>query len=141
MFQHSYVWGAIGIILLIIEPFIPGVYALWIGIAALATAAVALAFPALGVWLLLVFAILTIASAIVGNRIYARVNKNQNQLNDLQTMLIGQHGTCIAVGENNTVRVRVNGVEWGATATDVVTVHDSVEVVAFHDARPVVRRI
>jgi len=141
MWQQSYLWGAIGIILLITELFIPGVYALWIGIAALATAAMALVFPALDVWLLLVFAVLTIASALVGNRLYARFNSDQNQLNNMQTMLIGQHGKCIAVGENNTVRIRVNGVEWAATAADVVSVADSVEIVDFQDARPVVRRI
>lgn len=141
MLQNSIFWGALGIILLIIEPFVPGVYALWIGIAALATAVVALAFPSLGVWLLLVFALCTIASAIAGNRIYARFNTSQNQLNNMQTQLIGKHGTCIAVGENNLVRIRVNGVEWAATANDVIAIHDIVEVIAFDDARPVVRRI
>ncbi len=141
MLQNSVFWGAIGIILLIAEPFIPGVYALWIGIAALTTGVVALLFPALGVWLLLVFAICTIASALIGHRIYARLSTAPNQLNDMQHALIGQHGTCIAVSENNLIRIRVNGVEWAATASDVISTHDIVEIIAFHDARPVVRRI
>lgn len=141
MLQNSVFWGAIGIILLIAEPFIPGVYALWIGIAALTTGVVALLFPALGVWLLLVFAVCTVASALIGNRIYARLNTTPNQLNDMQQTLIGQHGTCIAVADNNVVRIRVNGIEWAATANDVIGIHDIVEIVAFQDARPVVRRI
>ena len=116
-------------------------YALWIGIAALITGVVAFLVPALGVWLLLVFAICTIASALIGNRIYARLSSTPNQLNDMQQTLIGQHGTCIAVADNNFVRIRVNGVEWAATANDVITVHDIVEIIAFQDARPVVRRI
>ena len=141
MYQNSYFWGALGIILLIVEPFVPGVYALWVGIAALATALIALAIPGLGVWVLLVFAVCTVASALIGNRIYARMSASPNQLNDMRTHLIGKHGTCIAVGENNLVRVRINGVEWAATASEVITVHHAVAVVAFDEATPVVRRI
>lgn len=141
MVQNSAFWGALGVILLIIEPFVPGVYALWVGIAALATALVALAVPSLGVWLLLVFAIFTVTSALVGNRIYMRLSAPATQLNDMRTHLIGKHGTCIAIGVNNMVRIRVNGVEWSATASDVIAVHDAVEVIAFDDAMPVVRRI
>ena len=134
-------WAIIGMVLLLIEPFVPGVYALWIGIAALFTAVIAFIAPGLDVWLLLVFAVATVLSAVGGSRIYARMSMPTNAINDMQNQLIGKHGVCIAVGENNQIRIRVNGIEWAAIADDVISVHDAVVVTDFRKAMPVVRRI
>jgi inner membrane protein len=141
MLHNGYMWAILGMALLLIELFLPGVYALWIGIAALFTAVIAFALPSLDVWLLLVFAVATVLSAVGGSRIYARMSMPTNAINDMQNQLIGKHGVCIAVGENNQIRIRVNGIEWAAIADDVISVHDAVVVTDFRKAMPVVRRI
>jgi membrane protein implicated in regulation of membrane protease activity len=141
MTNNGFMWAIIGMVLLLIEPFVPGVYALWIGIAALFTAVIAFIAPGLDVWLLLVFAVATVLSAVGGSRIYARLSMPTNAINDMQNQLIGKHGVCIAVGENNQIRIRVNGIEWAAIADDVITIHDAVVVTDFRKAMPVVRRI
>ena len=138
--NNGFVWGTIGLILLTVEPFVPGVYALWIGIAALITAGFAFVFPSLGVWLFLIFAIATVASAIGGSRLYARMRHQQHPINEMQLQLVGKSGVCIAQGEGAHIRIRIDGVEWAALADGDISVDDAVVVLRFHDARPVVRR-
>jgi len=141
MLHNGYMWAILGMALLLIELFLPGVYALWIGIAALFTAVIAFAVPSLDVWLLLVFAVATVLSAIGGGRIYARLSTSPPAINDMQNQLIGKHGVCSAVGENNQIRIRVNGIEWAAIADDIITVHDAVVVTDFRKAMPIARRV
>ncbi len=141
MLHNGYMWAILGIALLLIELFLPGVYALWIGIAALFTAVIAFAVPSLDVWLLLVFAVATVLSAVGGSRIYARLSTSTPAINDMQNQLIGKHGVCIAVGENNQIRIRVNGIEWAAIADDIITIHDAVVVTDFRKAMPIARRV
>jgi membrane protein implicated in regulation of membrane protease activity len=141
MLHNGYMWAILGIALLLIELFLPGVYALWIGIAALFTAVIAFAVPSLDVWLLLVFAVATVLSAVGGSRIYARLSTSTPTINDMQNQLIGKHGVCIAVGENNQIRIRVNGIEWAAIADDIITIHDAVVVTDFRKAMPIARRV
>ena len=59
MLNNGFMWAILGMVLLLIELFLPGVYALWIGIAAIFTALIAFVAPGLDVWLLLVFAVLS----------------------------------------------------------------------------------
>jgi membrane protein implicated in regulation of membrane protease activity len=141
MLHNGFMWAILGMVLLLIEPFSPGVYALWIGIAAIFTAVIAFIAPGLDVWLLLVFAVATVLSAVGGSRIYARMSMPAIAINDMQNQLIGKHGVCIAVGENNQIRIRVNGIEWAAIADDIITIHDAVVVTDFRKAMPVVRRV
>jgi membrane protein implicated in regulation of membrane protease activity len=141
MLHNGFMWAILGMVLLLIEPFSPGVYALWIGIAAIFTAVIAFIAPGLDVWLLLVFAVATVLSAVGGSRIYARMSMPAIAINDMQNQLIGKHGVCIAVGENNQIRIRVNGIEWAAIADDIITIHDAVVVTDFRKAMPVARRV
>jgi inner membrane protein len=139
--NNGFVWATIGLILLTVEPFVPGVYALWIGVAALVTAGFAFAFPSMGVWLFFIFAIATVVAAIGGSRLYARMNRDTiSELNQMQQQLIGKSGICIAQGEGAHIRIRVDGVEWAALADGDIAIDDPVVILRFHDARPVVRR-
>lgn len=141
MLHNGFMWAILGMVLLLIEPFSPGVYALWIGIAAIFTAVIAFIAPSLDVWLLLVFAVATVLSAVGGSRIYARMSMPAITINDMQNQLIGKHGVCIAVGENNQIRIRVNGIEWAAIADDIITLHDAIVITDFRKAMPVARRV
>lgn len=135
----AFLWAIAGLALLTVEMFIPGIYMLWIGIAALLTAGVAVLFPSLGAGLFVVFALTTIATAVIGARAYAVLNHERGTVNELRHQLIGQRGVCIAVGTNNTVRIRINGVEWAARADGTINVGDDVVVIQFQSTEPVVR--
>lgn len=67
-------WLILGIVLIGFEMLVPGTFLLWPGIAALLTGMLAYMAPGLG-WEIhaLVFAILTVASAVLGRRLYARL--------------------------------------------------------------------
>lgn len=135
----AFLWAIAGLALLTVEMFVPGIYMLWIGIAALLTAGVALLLPSLGAGLFVVFALSAIATAIIGARAYAVLGRDRSTVNELQQQLIGQRGVCIAAGANNAVRIRVNGVEWAARADGTINVGDDVVVIQFQAAEPVVR--
>lgn len=139
MLNNAFIWATIGIVLLTIEMFVPGIYMLWIGIAALVTAVAAFVFPSLDAWLLVIFALSTVATAIVGARVYAQINQQPTQLNEMRAQLVGQRGVCIAVGATNQVRIRVNGVEWSALADGEIAVDDEIVVMRFEGSMPIVR--
>jgi membrane protein implicated in regulation of membrane protease activity len=135
----AFLWAIAGLALLTVEMFVPGMYMLWIGIAALFTAAVALIFPSMGAGLFVVFALGVVTTAVIGARAYAMLNHERSTVNELQYQLIGQRGVCIAVEPNNAVRIRINGVEWAARADGTINVGDDVVVIHFQSTEPVVR--
>ena len=124
---------------IVAEAFIPGVYVLWIGVAALLTAGIVAFFPLLGSWILLFFAFVTILSAFVGTKIFLLMTSKVTTLNDMRQQLIGKRGTCIMVLDSPEIRIRIDGVEWAALADSELTVGDQVVVLRFQDAKPVVR--
>ena len=135
----AYYWLLFGVCLIVAEAFIPGVFVLWIGIAALATAGVAFLFPMLGVWILLFFAIVTILTAFVGTKVYMMITSSKRTLNELAQQLVGKRGVCIARLNDPDIRIRIDGVEWAALADGVIDNGDSIVVLRFQDAKPVVR--
>ncbi len=137
--NSAYFWLVLGVVLIVAEVFVPGVFVLWIGIAALATAGVAALFPMLGPWILLFFAIVTVLTAFVGTKVYMLITSSPNTLNDLAQQLIGKRGVCIARLVDPDIRIRIEGVEWAALADGVIDNGDAVVVLRFQDAKPVVR--
>lgn len=65
-------WLILGVALMAAEAVVPGVYLLWIGLAALLSGGVAYVLPDLG-WQIhaLFFAVMSIVAALVGHRLYA----------------------------------------------------------------------
>ena len=135
----AYFWLVLGAVLIVTEIFVPGVFILWIGIAALATAGVALLFPTLGAWILLFFAIVTVLTAFVGTKVYMMITSSPGTLNELAQQLVGKRGICIARLDEPDIRIRIDGVEWAALADGDINAGDPIVVLRFHDAKPVVR--
>jgi membrane protein implicated in regulation of membrane protease activity len=135
----AYFWLVLGAVLIVTEIFVPGVFILWIGIAALATAGVALLFPTLGAWILLFFAVVTVLSAFVGTKAYMLITSSPTTLNNLAQQLVGKRGICIARLDDPEIRIRIDAVEWAALADGEIDCGDHVVVLRFHDAKPVVR--
>ena len=114
-------WLSIGVLLCIAEMILPGVFLLWLGIAALATGLIALILPiGLPVQLAL-FAILSIASVLVGRRWSGsrEIASDDPLLNDRTARLIGEQATLASAIVGGEGRATVGDSVWIARGPDL----------------------
>ncbi len=108
-------WATFGIILVIIEIFVPSSFLLWPGLAALSVAALMLLLGDFG-WhgQMVLFAGLTLISMLVGRRYYnpRRVNSDQPDLNQLQQRHLGQVYVLAEAPVNGFASVQVGDGRW-----------------------------
>ena len=111
-FEHSnhWTWWIFAIVLFVIELLAPGVFFLWLGLAAIAVGLIVLIAPDLA-WQLdfALFAVLGFISAVLGRR-YWKPNTTQSSdptLNQRGAQLIGQIYTLQTAIENNHGRMTV----------------------------------
>lgn len=118
-------WWVLGIVLLILEVLLPGVFLVWIGIAAIITGALSLLLwgEAFWVWQAqwVVFAVLSLAAALVGRRIVSQRGKTSDQpyLNQRGQSLVGRTATLeqpIAEGRG---RIRLDDTMWTVQGPDL----------------------
>ena len=115
-----WLWLTAAAILAILEIFLPGIFLIWIAIAAgltgLVLAFVDLSFP----WQAAVFAVFAFASVWTGRRWYDRnpVATSDPKLNARASRLIGQTVTVESAIENGKGRVRVGDGVWNARGPD-----------------------
>ena len=85
-------WWVVGFILLALEIVVPGVFFLWLGIAAVITGTIALITPMSWAIQFAIFAGLSLVLAIVGRRFYAGHSKPEDNadLNERGRQFIGQ---------------------------------------------------
>lgn len=108
-------------LLAILEIFLPGIFLVWIAMAAAATgivlAFVDLSFPLQAV----LFAVLAFAAVFSGRLYYARnpVRNDDPDLNERAARLIGRTVTVEEAIENGTGRVRVGDGVWNARGPDL----------------------
>lgn len=107
-------WAIAGLILLSAEMLLPGVYLVWIGIAALITAVLALALPV--PLQLAAFAGLSLTATGIGRRWYRQnpVPTSDPLLNDRAERLVGQVVTVIEAVDRTCGRVKVGDGVWNA---------------------------
>ncbi len=114
------VWLSFGILLCIAEMIIPGVFLIWLGLAALVTGAAAYLLPMTTGLQLGLFAALAIASVFVGRRWSAGkdIATDDPMLNDRLARMVGEPVVvkeAIVAGRG---RVRVGDGVWPATGAD-----------------------
>lgn len=117
-------WWVLGIVLLILEVLMPGVFLVWIGIAAIVTGALSLLLWEAGFWTWhvqwLVFAALSLVSLFVGRRIVStRLASDQPHLNQRGQSLVGRTATLeqpIAEGRG---RIRLDDTMWSVEGPDL----------------------
>ena len=118
-------WWVLGIVLLILEVLMPGVFLVWIGIAAIITGALSLLLweQAFWAWQVqwLVFAVLSLAAALIGRRIISTRGQTSDQphLNLRGQSLIGRTATLeqpIAEGRG---RIRLDDTMWSVQGPDL----------------------
>lgn len=140
-FEPYWIWLALGLVLAIGEMVIPGVFLIWLALAALVTGLITLLTPIGLPVQIVIFAVLAMGSVFAG-RNWLRANPVQSadpKLNDHGAQLVGEMVVVASVIDGGTGRVRHGDTEWLARGPDAepgtrmrVTGHDGTVLVVEH---------
>ena len=117
-------WWIVGLVFLGLEILVPGVFLLWVGLAAIVVGALSFLFWGADAWSwqiqLLVFAVLAIASALIGRRISgANSESDQPMLNRRVEGLVGRTATLEEPIANGKGRIRLDDTTWIVQGPDM----------------------
>jgi inner membrane protein len=118
-------WMALGLVLLALEIVVPGIFLLWIGIAAIIVGTLALMITDGGYWTwetqILLFLVLSLVSAYIGKRVMANGNDVSDQplLNKLGEQLVGRTATLAEPIAEGRGRIRLGDTQWRVTGPDL----------------------
>jgi len=118
-------WIVLGAVLLGLEVFAPGVYLLWIGVAALLTGALSFQLGDAAWWgwpaQVIVFLALSLASVIVGRYAFGsdKGESDQPLLNQRERQLVGEISTLEEDLRDGHGRIRLGDTLWLATGPDL----------------------
>ena len=118
-------WMVLGFVLLTLEILVPGVFMLWIGLAALIVGALSLMFWSAGFWIwqvqILVFLALALACALAGKKLMGgrRDDSDQPLLNRRGDQLIGRMATLTEPITNGRGRVKIGDTTWRVSGPDL----------------------
>ncbi|SFU06523.1 hypothetical protein SAMN05518861_111106 [Mesorhizobium sp. YR577] len=133
----------LGFALLALEIVVPGVFLLWIGIAALIVGAISLLIWDAGIWVwqaqVIVFLLLSLVSAYLGNRIMSGRNSQSDQplLNRRSEQMIGRTATLTEPITEGRGRIQLGDTMWRVSGPDL-PVGARVRVTAVEDSELVV---
>lgn len=120
-------WLALGLVLLALEIFAPGVFLLWIGLAALIVGALSLILWSAAFWVwqaqVIVFLALALVCAFAGKKIMGRRGDQTDQplLNRRGEQLIGRLATLVEPIVDGRGRVRIGDTTWRVSGPDLPT--------------------
>ena len=116
-------WMALGFVLLILEILVPGVFLLWIGLAALIVGAVSLMLWDAWVWQaqVVVFLALSLACAYAGKKIAKGKDNESDQplLNRRGEQLVGRLATLTEPIVDGRGRVKIGDTMWRVSGPDL----------------------
>lgn len=118
-------WWVLGIALLILEVLLPGVFLVWIGIAAILTGALSLMLWNEAYWAWqaqwLVFSALSLASVLIGRRIIMRRGEASDQpyLNQRGRSLVGRTAVLEQPIREGRGRIRLDDTVWTVEGPDL----------------------
>ena len=114
--ESGWLWMIGGVILLATEILVPGVFLVWIGIAAVVTGLFAVLFGIGVPGQLGLFALYSVIAVLVGRRFYAvqGIDSVDPLLNDRAASLVGRRVTVVTEVDEDSGRVRVGDSEWSA---------------------------
>lgn len=134
-------WLAVGLVLAAAEMAVPGVFLIWMAVAAILTGLAAWALPIGWPEQIVMFAVLAIAAVFAGKR-WLRSNPIEPvdpRMNDRGAQLVGETVVVTAVIDGGTGRVRHGDSEWLAKGPDAepgtrmrVAGHDGVVLLVEH---------
>lgn len=113
-------WVGAGAVLGILEILLPGIFLIWVAVAAWITAVIVAILPLAIAWQLGIFVVLAFVTVGLGRLYYARnpVTSADPNLNVRAARLIGQIVTVESAIENGKGRVRVGDGVWNASGPD-----------------------
>lgn len=117
-------WWVLGLILLAAEILIPGVFLIWIGIAAIIVGCLSLLLWNDPFWVwqtqILVFAVLAVGAAVLGRRIMARSeDSDEPLLNRRGESLVGRTATLSEPISEGRGRIRIDDTMWVVNGPDL----------------------
>lgn len=118
-------WMALGFVLLALEILVPGVFLLWIGLAALATGALSLLLWNASLWVwqvqVLVFLVLSLVAAYAGKKMLTGQGDQTDQplLNRRGDQLVGRTATLTEPITNGRGRVKIGDTMWRISGPDL----------------------
>jgi membrane protein implicated in regulation of membrane protease activity len=114
--ESGWLWMIGGVVLLAAEILVPGVFLVWIGIAAVVTGLFALLFGIGIAGQLGLFALYSVLAVMVGRRFYGvkGIEGTDPRLNDRAAQLVGRRVLVIQPVDEDSGRVRVGDSEWSA---------------------------
>ncbi|GHC64167.1 NfeD family protein [Limoniibacter endophyticus] len=118
-------WITFGLVLLVLEILAPGVFLLWIGIAALIVGMASLLLWDMAFWVwqvqTIVFLALTFVCVYVGNRYFRSSSQKSDTpyLNERVRQLVGRTATLAEPIENGTGRIHIGDTLWRVTGPDL----------------------
>lgn len=113
-------WMILAVLLGLAELAVPGVFLVWIALAAAATGALAFLFPMPLAGEIVLFALLCLVAVYAGRRWYADnpVPSTDPLLNDRAARLVGREVTVVEAISGGEGRVRVDDGTWSAIGPD-----------------------
>lgn len=141
--QPFWVWAGLAAGLLAVEVVTGSGWLLWASASAAATGVIVAMLDPTVPWAILVFAVLTLVSALLARRYLPRQAIAQaGDINDNVARLVGHHGSAVKAFAGRSGRVFIDGKEWAAELDDgeVLEAGASVEVTGVNGARLRVRR-
>ena len=119
---NHWTWWIAGVVLVILEMFLPSTYFLWLGVAALLVGLVVLLVPDLGLdYQLLIFAALAVCSVVAG-RVWLRRRPIQTDiptLNRRGSQYLGREFTLHEAIVNGVGKLHVDDTFWKAMGPDL----------------------
>lgn len=115
-------WLSLGLVLVIIEMVVPGVFFLWFGIGAFITGIIAFIINGIALkYLTAIFGVLSLIAVFIGRRYLKPSMEQKNGLNDGNSKYAGKIVKASGNFENGIGRVRMGDTEWSAECpgTDV----------------------
>ena len=117
-------WWIVGLVFLGLEILVPGVFLLWVGLAAIVVGALSFLLWGTDAWSwqlqLVVFAVLAIAFALLGRRMYgSNVESDQPMLNRRVEGLVGRTATLEEPIANGKGRIRLDDTTWIVKGPDM----------------------
>ncbi len=118
-------WWVLGLVLLTAEIILPGVFLIWIGLAAIVVGSISLVLWGDGLWSwqvqILTFAVLSVISAVAGRRLMTRYGNETDEplLNKRGASLVGRTATLMAPISEGRGRIRIDDTVWVVGGPDL----------------------
>ena len=119
-------WFILGAVLLVVEILAPGVYLLWLGIAAILTGLLSFLLAKTGIWgwqaQVLVFLALSVVCVLIGRRVFPTSGSEDTDeplLNQRERQLVGRTATLEEPIREGHGRIRLGDTLWRVTGPDL----------------------